>query len=183
MVFHMLRNITGRDIFFNSLKELIVKNRFKKVSWSDIRASFEKVYGQDLGWFFGQWIEKEGLPKLEIEGVEVKQVGSRFELDFNVNHKNTFYKMNLPVTIYIKDIVKMDTLRIENEENRFHFVLPDKPDRIVLDEDYDIARDLQGDEFAPVIARLLGDDKLIIALPQEGKDIYRDIINKYRKKN
>ncbi|MEN8263086.1 MAG: ChaN family lipoprotein [Nitrospirota bacterium] len=183
MVFHMLRNITGKDIFFNSLKELIVKNRFKKVSWSDIRASFEKVYGQDLGWFFAQWTEKDGIPKLEIEDVEVKQIGSRFELDFNVNHKNTFYNLNLPVTIYIKDIVKMDTLRIENEENRFHFVLPDKPDRIVLDEDYDIARDLQGDEFAPVIARLLGDDKLIIALPQEGKDIYRDIINTYEKKN
>ncbi len=183
MVFHMLRNITGKDIFFNALRELIIENRFRKVSWSDIRTSFEKVYGQDLGWFFEQWIEKEGLPKLEIEGVEVKQVGSRFELDFNVNHKNTFYDLNLPVTIYIKDIVKMDTLKIENEENSFHFVLPDKPDRIVLDEDYDIARDLQGDEFPPVIARLLGDDNLIIALPQEEEDIYRDIINKYGKEN
>jgi hypothetical protein len=178
MVFHMLKDITGKKIFYGSLRDFIDKNRFKAVSWDDLRDSFEKKYGQDLKWFFSQWIEKEGLPDLRLEDVELKQIGSKFELHFHVNHKKTFYKLNMPVTIYLNDTIKMDILHIDDKNNSFDFLLPDKPVKIILDEDYDIARVLNEEEFPPVVARLLGDKKLIFALVEEERVTYQSIIDK-----
>jgi uncharacterized iron-regulated protein len=177
MVFHMLKDITGKKIFYDSLRDFIDENRFKAASWDDLRESFEKKHGKDLGWFFSQWIEKEGLPDLRLEDVELKQIGSEFELHFHVNHKKTFYKLNMPVTIYFDDTMKIDILHIEAEGNSFDFMLPDKPVKIVLDEDYDIARDINEEEFPPVMARLLGEKKLIFALREEEKATYESIVD------
>ena len=109
----------------------------------------------------------------------MKQAGSKYELHFSVNHRKTFYKLNLPVTIYLNGSKKMDILHIDSENNSFDFLLPDKPVKIVLDEDYDIARDLNEEEFPPVMARLFGDEKLIIALVDEGKETYQSIVDEF----
>jgi aminopeptidase N len=176
MVFHMLKNIVGQEAFYKSLKDLIDSNRFRRASWKDIRTSFERQCGQDLGWFFTQWIEKEGLPEFKLHGVEVDQAGKKFTLRFHVDQGENIFQLKLPVTVYFRDSMSADTLVIAGEENSFDLTLPDKPRKIVLDENYDIARVIGKDEYPPVIARLLGDDKIIIAVPDKGKEIYESII-------
>jgi uncharacterized iron-regulated protein len=182
LIFHMLQNLTGKKIFYEALKDFIGENRLKRASWNDIRNSFEKKYGQDLEWFFTQWIDREGLPELKLEDAEVKQIGTDFELHFHVNHQKTFYKLALPVNIYINDTIKMDTLNIDSAGNSFDFLLPDKPDKIVLDEDYDIARNLEEKEFPPVIARLLGEEKIVLFFPAGKEEIYQTIIDNFKMK-
>jgi uncharacterized iron-regulated protein len=183
MVFHMLMNLTGKNVFYESLRDVIENNKFKRASWDDIRRSFEKVSHADLQWFFSQWTEKEGLPAFELEDLEIKQVGTQYNVHFHVNQTKTFYKLNLPVTIYLKNTVKVDTLAIEKEENGFDFLLPERPRKIVLDENYDIARYLHEKEFTPVIARLLGDEKITVVRPDAEDSIYQDIIEKYEQKD
>ncbi len=184
MVFHMLRNVVGDKVFFESLKDVIRKNRFGATSWDDLRVTFERLYGQDLSWFFSQWIDKDGLPELELENLEIKQLGSKFRLHFQVNHKREFYKLNLPIAIYSTGNVIKKSLRIDNQENSFTFLLPGRPEKIIVDEDYHIARELAEDEFPPVIARLLGDEKLIIVLPSDPdkEEMYQGIIDEFKKK-
>jgi uncharacterized iron-regulated protein len=183
MVFHMLMKLTGKNVFYESLRDVIENNRFKRASWDDIRRSFEKLSHMDLQWFFSQWTEKEGLPAFELEDLEIKQVGTQYNVHFHVNHTKTFYKLNLPVTIYLKNTVKLDTLAIEEEENGFDFLLPERPLKIVLDEDYDIARYLHEKEFTPVIARLLGDEKITVVRPDAEDSIYQGIIEQYEQNN
>ncbi len=182
MVFHMLKNLVGEKVFFESLKDIIKENRFRSTSWDDIRRSFEHLYGQNLGWFFAQWIDREGLPELELEDIEIIQIGSKFELHFHINHGRTFYKLNLPLTIYLTKNVIFETLRINNEENSFTFLLSDRPEKIVLDEDYDIARELIEEEFPPVIARIIGEENLIVALPSYKEKIYQNIVDEFEEK-
>ena len=176
MVFHMLKNIAGEEAFYKSLKDFINSNRFRRASWKDIRTSFERQYGQDLGWFFTQWIEKEGLPELKLHGVELDQAGKKFTLHFHIDQGENIFQMTLPVTIYFRDSTLPDTIIIAAKENSFDLDLPEKPQKVVLDENYDIARGISKDEYPPVIARLLGDDKIIIAVPDKGKEIYESII-------
>ena len=56
------------------------------------------------------------------------------------------------------------------------------PERIVIDEDYDVARMLSIGEFPPVIARLIGDEKPIIVLPPSGAEIYDEVIKTFKEK-
>ncbi len=182
MVFHMLMNLADKELFYTALKDLIQQNSFRRASWEDIRGSFEKIYQKDLSWFFDQWAEREGLPGLSLGDAEISQTGTKYNVHFHVDHTESVYKLNLPVTFYLKDTIKFDTLAIESGENSFDFKLDEKPWKIVLDEDYDIARYLHADELPPVIARLLGDEKIIVALPASAGDRYGSIIDFFKQK-
>lgn len=180
MVFHMLKKLVGDEVFFKSLKDLIGGHRFRSASWNDIRTSFEGQYGQDLGWFFTQWIERTGLPELIPKGAELKQAGTNFALSLHVGQGENIYKLKLPVTIHFKNGVQEETINIDGKEGGFNLTLPDKLQKIVLDENYDVARGISRDEYPPVVARLLAEDKIIIALPEEGKEIYKSIITDFQ---
>lgn len=181
MVFHMLKNITGKDVFFASLKDLIETRQFKRASWDDIRNSFERHSGRDLEWFFDQWINRKGLPELELYGVEVKQTGSDFNLHFHIDQAGPVYKLQLPLTIYMQERLMFDSLYIDSRSGGFDLILPDRPVKIVIDEDYDLARVMTENELPPVIAGLLGDEKILISLPDAEADMYRDIIDNFER--
>ncbi len=182
MVFHMLKNMVGRNVFYASLKDFIQNNRFKRASWNDIKVSFEDRERPSLDWFFTQWVEKEGLPELTLYGAELTQEGKNFNLHFHVDLEGDVYRLSLPVTIYFKDKILFDSLTIDGSENSFDLPLRYKPDRIVLDEDYDIARGIGREEFPPVVARLLEEDTVIIAVPAGGEEMYENIIDEFERK-
>ena len=56
------------------------------------------------------------------------------------------------------------------------------PEKIVIDEDYDLPRALSTAEFPPVIARLLGDEKPILVLPSSGEEIFEEVIQTFKEK-
>ncbi len=182
MVFHMLKNLVGDEVFYNSLKDIMGGYRFRRASWNDIRTSFEGKYGQDLGWFFTQWIERPGLPELALQGAELKQAGKNLALRLRIGQGENIFKLKLPVTIHFNDRVLPEEVNIEAKEGSFDLTLPDKPEKIVFDENYDVARVISNDEYPPVLARLLGDDKIIVALPEEDEQIYESIIADFQGK-
>lgn len=184
MVFHMLKGIVGEDIFYKSLRDIVDKKHFTRVSWGDIKDIFEENYKKDLGFFFKQWIENKGIPELKIENSNFRQIRSKFELSLDILQKTVPYIIDVPIRIYyLNGGVFQDLLKINGETNSFKILLDDVPERIVIDEDYDIARKLQIHEFQPVIARLLGDEGLTIVLPEKNKDIYAGVIDLFKKED
>ncbi|MBI5055687.1 MAG: ChaN family lipoprotein [Nitrospirae bacterium] len=176
MVFHMLKNITGEKAFYDSLKHFIKENSFRAASWEDLGKSFGKTSGSNLDLFFAQWTREKGLPEIEINNIQSTQAGSGFELSFDVNRKTDAFMFTLPTNIYLKSSVIRKSLEINKKQNSFKFALPERPVKIVFDEDYDVARDIGRDEFPPVIARLLAEDKPVIAVPLKDEDIYKSVI-------
>jgi len=58
----------------------------------------------------------------------------------------------------------MDTITLYSRE---------LPERIVIDEGYDVMRRLSSEEFPAVIARILGDAGPMLILPQSETDTYK----------
>lgn len=181
-VFHMLKNIVGEKVFFDSLKYFVDEHRFKKASWDNLKMSFERFHGRDLQWFFTQWINEKGLPHLSLEDVKVRQRDSKYEVDFNIVQGAKVYTMDVPVTVYSHDFKRNDSLRIDRERNNFSITLDNEPQKLVLDEDYDIGRGLSNEELPPVVARLLGEEKALISLPVSEKESYKGIIDEFKKR-
>jgi uncharacterized iron-regulated protein len=179
MVFHMLKELTGKETFYLSLRDFIEQNRFRKASWNDIQASFEKNYSRDMSWFFNQWTRQSGLPELTLYDAELQQTGKEYNLHFHVRQEDNVYKLKLPVTIYFKERLFFDSLEIDAEENSFDLVLPHKPYRIAIDEDYDVARGIGKDELPPVVARLLGNQNILVAVPEGEEKTYGSIIEEF----
>lgn len=63
-VLHMLRGVLGDDVFFNCLKQYAKDPGFtyKHASTEDFKMICENVSGQDLDYFFNQWIYDEYYP-------------------------------------------------------------------------------------------------------------------------
>jgi len=57
MVFHMLRQIVGKDFFFATLRNFAERYGGKQASWDDIRRIFEQKSGKRLDGFFAQWLD------------------------------------------------------------------------------------------------------------------------------
>ena len=63
-VLHMLRGTLGDEVFFNCIKQYATDPRFKykHASTEDFQSVCENVSGQDLDYFFDQWIYDEYYP-------------------------------------------------------------------------------------------------------------------------
>ena len=179
MMFHMIRRDFGDEEFFNALKDFIRDNRYSRVSWQELRSSFQKYFDGNLHGFFTEWLDRTGLPELEFEDVEVIQKGLVYKLSFRVTHTGEVYAIDIPVSIYIdRDVIKK-VIRIESENKEFAFDLPGMPDKVVFDEDYDVGRKIMYKESPPVIGRLLGEKNLLVVLPQYETELYTAVTDKF----
>ena len=66
-VMNMLRYVMGDDKFFRALKQYAQNFSWKSALTDDFRKVASDVSGQDLGYFFIQWIESSGAPEFKLD--------------------------------------------------------------------------------------------------------------------
>jgi aminopeptidase N len=169
MVFHMLRNLVGEETFYGALRAFIEKNRFRPASWADIRASFEAASGKKLDWFFTQWIDEKGEPDIGLRNVVLNYRGSKAVVSFDLVQKGKAYRLLVPVVLRSKEGETRLSSEISKGATSLEIETTYTPEKLVIDDNYDLFRELSTDEFPPVISRLLGAGKKIFVIP-EGKE-------------
>ena len=65
-VLHMLRFVLGDDLFWRAMRHYIEKNQFTSVETNDLKNAIEEATGQNLYWFFDQWVYKAGHPIFDV---------------------------------------------------------------------------------------------------------------------
>lgn len=66
-VLRMLRVMLGDDVFNRSIGLYTTRHQHGLVQTEDLRAAFEEVSGQNLDWFFDQWVYLVGHPRLAVK--------------------------------------------------------------------------------------------------------------------
>jgi aminopeptidase N len=66
VVIHMLREQLGNEIFWKGVNTYLTRHRFGSVETTDLQRAMEEVSGQDLKWFFEQWVYSISSPKIDI---------------------------------------------------------------------------------------------------------------------
>jgi aminopeptidase N len=66
-VIHTLRETIGDAAFWKGINIYLNRYKFGNIESSDLRAVMEEASGQNLAWFFSQWVYGVGYPKLNIE--------------------------------------------------------------------------------------------------------------------
>ena len=61
---HMLRGRLGTETFWAGIRDYYRRYRDGNVSTDDFRRVMEETSGQDLGWFFQQWLRRPGSPEV-----------------------------------------------------------------------------------------------------------------------
>jgi aminopeptidase N len=180
MVFQMLRNLVGEKTFYDALRAFIVKNRFRPASWADIRASFEGASGENLDWFFSQWVGEKGEPELGLKNVAVNYRGSKAVVSFDLLQNGKAYRLLVPVVLRSKEGETRLSSEISKSTTSLEIETTYKPEELVVDDNYDLFRALSPEEFPPVISRLLGAGKKIFVTPEEKESEYSAVAEYFR---
>jgi aminopeptidase N len=180
MVFQMLKNIVGKDTFYSALRAFIEKNRFRPASWTDIRTSFEEASGKKLDWFFSQWVGQKGQPDISLKNVALNYRGSKAVVSFELVQKGKAYRLFVPVVLRSKEGETRLSSEISKSTTSLEIETTYTPEKLVIDDNYDLFRALSPDEFPPVISRLLGAGKKIFVVPEGKEGEYSSLAEYFR---
>ena len=182
LVFHMLKKKLGQERFYESLRHFVSEMRFRQAGWEDLQRVFQEVSRKDLKSFFREWVDGKGLAELGLEpGVKVTPENGKFEVRFTVTQKKA-YRIDLPVSFYSNLGRVSHILGVDREKNPLRVLLDSYPQKMVIDEDYEVARTLAPRESPPVIARLLGGEPPLVVLPASEEDFYQPVVDYFKRK-
>jgi hypothetical protein len=67
MILHMLRWVLGEDKYNKTMREFATTYAGKSATMGDFQTVAEKYYGQQLTWFFSQWLDSTGAPEFKLK--------------------------------------------------------------------------------------------------------------------
>ena len=173
LVFHLLRRMAGEEAYSRLAGTNTVEDPVR--SWDEIKGRFEKELGQDLGWFFKQWVDRKGLPDLRVEHASVQRNGSRFKISFDLVQKGEVYTLDIPVVIsFIHGKDKTEMVKLDADKKKVVLFVDEEPSAVVIDPEYDVPRRLTDAETPPLLAKLLSEEKPVLVTAATGsRDIRR----------
>jgi aminopeptidase N len=136
-VLHMLRFVLGDQLFWRAMNHYITKHQFQPVETNDLKVSIEQSTGQNLYWFFGQWVYKAGHP---VFAVSYRWSDSAKAVFLNVKQEQTLDSLtdvfHTPVEIEITSHEGSSTKRVNILSKDTTFVLPSpsKPQLVIFDK-------------------------------------------------
>jgi aminopeptidase N len=66
-VVHTLRETVGDAAFWKALNVYLNRHKFDNVETTDLQKAMEEASGQNLSWFFDQWVYGVGIPRLDVK--------------------------------------------------------------------------------------------------------------------
>ncbi|MBL0355905.1 MAG: hypothetical protein IPP72_03030 [Chitinophagaceae bacterium] len=137
-VLHMLRKHIGEANWWKAINLYLKTNAYKSVETRDFQQAVEQTTGENMDWFFDQWIYKIGLPVFEVSK---KYDAAKKQLSITLKQTQTIDTITAyPKVLYFKgkmDIAIDNQLKqvwIENKaENVFTFSVATEPKLINVD--------------------------------------------------
>jgi Peptidase family M1 domain/Tetratricopeptide repeat len=149
MILHMLRWVLGEDKYNKTMREFATEFAGKPASMDDFKTVAEKNYGDQLTWFFSQWLDSTGAPEFKVKyttyrlgGAAATTPGSDKAPGFRVNGEisQDLDLFRMPVDLRIDTDGKTENKRIEvvGTNSPFSIETFGRPRRISVDPDHHV---------------------------------------------
>lgn len=135
IVLDMLARRVGDEKFADVLKKFIKENANRRVSWLDFQDAIEAGAGQDIHWFFEQWLERTGAPEYQVLW---EQRGKSVEA--SVTQQTPYYRAKLEVEMKGENQSLLKTFEVAGERTTVNWTVPFIVDSVLLDPHYKVLR-------------------------------------------
>ena len=136
MILHMLRWVLGDAKFNQTMRTFATNYAGKSANLDDFKAIAEKSYGDQLTWFFSQWLDSTGAPEFKSK-YTVYRLGSGkgFRVVGEISQDLDLFRM--PVQLKIDTDGKTEIKRIDvvGTNSPFSIETFGKPRRVLIDPD------------------------------------------------
>jgi tetratricopeptide (TPR) repeat protein len=137
MILHMLRWVMGEDKYNKTMREFAETYAGKPASMDDFRATAEKLYGDQLTWFFSQWLDSTGAPEFHVKYTTYRLGSNKgFRVTGEISQDLDLFRM--PVDLRIDTDGKTEDKKIEVVGTNSPFTVETfgRPRRIAVDPDH-----------------------------------------------
>ena len=134
-VLHMLRAQLGTETFWTGIREYYRRYRDANASSDDLRRVMEEVSGQDLRWFFDQWLHRNFSPSL-TGSWRYDAAAKKIVIELTQTQAGEPYRLPLEVSVTSDSTgLPAKIARIEQTQmkQRFEIVTDRPPKDVVLD--------------------------------------------------
>jgi tetratricopeptide (TPR) repeat protein len=149
MILHMLRWVLGEDKYNKTMREFSEQFAGKSASMDDFKTIAEKNYGDQLTWFFSQWLDSTGAPEFKVKYTTYRLGGAAaqqpkeekaagFRVTGEISQDLDLFRM--PVDLRIDTDGKTENKRIEvvGTTSPFSIETFGRPRRIAVDPDHHV---------------------------------------------
>jgi aminopeptidase N len=137
LVLHMLRDLVGDEAFFKTLRVFLARHAHGSVTTPDFVSALRDSSGQDLQWFFDQWVLRPGHPVLEVaqewdDASRVLRLRVRQVQD--TSGRVPIFRARVRIGIETETGRTSETVWLGKKEDSFAFTLPARPRLVRFDE-------------------------------------------------
>jgi len=151
MILHMLRWVLGEDKYLKTMREFAETYSGKSATIDDFRTIAEKYYGDQLTWFFSQWLDSTGAPEFKLKytvyrlgGVHVTEQGSKekktpgFRITGQISQDLDLFRMPVDLRIDTDGETENKKLEVVGTNSPFTVETFGRPRRISIDPDHHV---------------------------------------------
>lgn len=176
MLFHGLKKRYGEKTFFAALRHFIRQNSFIAASWHDIQRAFEKVTGDKLYTYFGLWLSRKDIPRLNVKDANLRVEQGQLKLNFTILQQIEAYPLTIPITLYTGSGKSRRLIEVKDSKENISLTLDELPVKVVMDENYSLMRQLSPEEIPPVLAAIMGKERLTVIVSAKQRAIYKPFV-------
>ncbi|MBN1150889.1 hypothetical protein JXA84_06700 [candidate division WOR-3 bacterium] len=100
-VFYALRFMIGDSLFFSSLQNIVLTHGQGNLTWQDVDSVFSAVSGEDLSWFFQQWVLGSGTPLMRwIDFKKTAGADSALVRAWTLSNSTTDFTIRAPLFFF-----------------------------------------------------------------------------------
>ena len=155
MLFFMLRDLIGEDMFNRAIQGIWGMQRFKVTAWPHLQSAFEIISTRDLQAFFDQWLHRTGAPDLAITDVKQEAAESGYRLHITLTQSEPPYQLRVPVAVQTASGEETHLLDVQHAEQTFVVAVNDKAQSVILDPDIRLFRHLAPGEAPPILREVM----------------------------
>lgn len=153
IVFRMLRETIGKEKFTQLLRAFLEQYRGKNASIDDFERLTTQTAGQNMRYFFAQWVEGTGVPEFTVDYQIIRTRAGKFRARGTV--KQNFETLRMPVEMMLRsegNDAQTTTVRMEGKSEDFDFESNGQPIEVVVDPNNKILR-MSDDLRVSIVAR------------------------------
>jgi aminopeptidase N len=131
---HMLRGEVGTEKFWAGIREYYRRYRDSSATTADFEKVMEESSGEDLRWFFQQWLYRPGSPA--VEGAwRYDAAAKKVQLDLKQTEPGEPYRLPLEVGITVPGTptAKVEKVQFDQKQQHFEFAAEQEPAEVELD--------------------------------------------------
>lgn len=136
-VLRLLEEQIGQERMLAAMRAFVANHpRGQAADWPEFEAAASKAAGEDLRWFFSQWIDRAGVPVIRLTNVIVRHDGPDTVIEGQIIQTGSVYRLRMPVQVELRTgAVVRQTVEVKAAQAPFAIRVAGSPDRLRLDPD------------------------------------------------